>query len=135
MSPLVISVLCLAMVGTSFLSGIFGMAGGLILIGILLADHAGAGSHDAAWRHADGVERLARAAVVAARALERGRRPMCSAAPSRCGCGRSRATCPSKPVALLLLGLTPFLVRLAPKDFRPNPESLRSGRRSTAWPA
>ena len=37
MSPLLIAVLCLTMVGTSFLSGIFGMAGGMILIGILLA--------------------------------------------------------------------------------------------------
>ena len=36
MSALLISVLCLAMVGTSFLSGIFGMAGGMILVGILL---------------------------------------------------------------------------------------------------
>ena len=37
MTPLLIAVLCAAMVGTSFLSGIFGMAGGLILVGILLA--------------------------------------------------------------------------------------------------
>src|SRR4051812_38705648 len=37
MTPLIISILCLTMVGTSFLSGIFGMAGGLILVGILLA--------------------------------------------------------------------------------------------------
>ena len=37
MTPLLISILCLAMVGTSFLSGIFGMAGGMILVGILLA--------------------------------------------------------------------------------------------------
>ena len=36
MSPLLISVLCLAMVGTSLLSGIFGMAGGMILVGVLL---------------------------------------------------------------------------------------------------
>ena len=35
MSPLLISLLCLAMVGTAFLSGIFGMAGGMILIGVL----------------------------------------------------------------------------------------------------
>ena len=34
---------------------------------------------------------------------------------------------PSKPVALLLLGLTPFLIRLVPKDLRPNPESLVQG--------
>ena len=37
MSPLLIFLLCLAMVGTAFLSGIFGMAGGMILIGVLLA--------------------------------------------------------------------------------------------------
>ena len=34
---------------------------------------------------------------------------------------------PGTPVALLMLGLTPFLVRLAPKDYRPNPESLLQG--------
>jgi len=34
---------------------------------------------------------------------------------------------PDKPVALLLLGLTPFAVRLAPAGYRPNPESLRQG--------
>ena len=47
-------------------------------------DHAGAGRDDAARRHADGLERLARAAVVAARALERRRRLCRSAARSRC---------------------------------------------------
>ena len=37
MTPLFIAALCLLMVGTSLLSGIFGMAGGMILIGVLLA--------------------------------------------------------------------------------------------------
>src|SRR5690242_1362100 len=37
MTPLMIAMLGLLMVATSFLSGIFGMAGGLILIGVLLA--------------------------------------------------------------------------------------------------
>ena len=36
MTPLMIAGLGLLMVATSFLSGIFGMAGGLILIGVLL---------------------------------------------------------------------------------------------------
>ena len=36
MTPLVVSALCAAMVATSLLSGIFGMAGGMILIGVLL---------------------------------------------------------------------------------------------------
>ena len=37
MSPLIVTLLLLTMVATSFLSGIFGMAGGMILIGVLLA--------------------------------------------------------------------------------------------------
>src|ERR1700687_3023368 len=36
MTPLMIAALGLLMVGTAFLSGLFGMAGGLILIGVLL---------------------------------------------------------------------------------------------------
>ena len=36
MSPLLTAVFCLVMIGTSLLSGIFGMAGGMILIGVLL---------------------------------------------------------------------------------------------------
>jgi hypothetical protein len=31
---------------------------------------------------------------------------------------------PSKPVALLMLGATPFLVRVLPKNLKPNPESV-----------
>src|SRR5207248_9763738 len=37
MTPLVIIALGVLMVATAFLSGLFGMAGGLILIGVLLA--------------------------------------------------------------------------------------------------
>ena len=37
MTPLVVAALCLVMTATAFLSGIFGMAGGMILVGILLA--------------------------------------------------------------------------------------------------
>lgn len=36
-TPIMIAALGLLMVGTAFLSGLFGMAGGLILIGVLLA--------------------------------------------------------------------------------------------------
>ena len=73
MSPLLISTLCLAMVGTSFLSGIFGMAGGMILVGILLAILP---VPEAMMLHGvtqTGVERLARTAVVSACSLERDR--------------------------------------------------------------
>ena len=37
MSPLLIAGIALVMVATSFLSGIFGMAGGMVLVGVLLA--------------------------------------------------------------------------------------------------
>ena len=36
MSLILTAIVCLTMVGTAFLSGIFGMAGGLILMGVLL---------------------------------------------------------------------------------------------------
>jgi len=36
MSLILTAVVCLTMVGTAFLSGIFGMAGGLILMGVLV---------------------------------------------------------------------------------------------------
>ena len=92
MSPLLISVLCLAMVGTSFLSGIFGMAGGMILIGILLAImpvpeammlHGVTQMASNGWRGLFGGGTCAGRAVGA----------YVSAARSRCCCGRSCATC------------------------------------------
>ena len=62
------------MIFTALLSGIFGMAGGLILIGVLLVVMPLPTGHGAARRHADGVQRLARAPVVAAHRVEdRGR--------------------------------------------------------------
>ena len=76
---------------------------------------------------------MARVAVVALRAL--GRRHAyilgCAAALLLWSLWRY---VPSKPVALLMLGLTPFLVRLAPASYRPNPESIVRVR-STASPA
>lgn len=122
MSPLLISLLCLAMVGTAFLSGIFGMAGGMILIGVLLAllpvpeammlhgvtQIASNGWRGLLWwRHA--YWRPVAGYVV--------------------GLLIAMAVwwfwryVPSKPVAFLMLGLTPFIIWLAPKNLRPNPES------------
>jgi uncharacterized membrane protein YfcA len=126
MSPLVIAVLCLAMVGTSLLSGIFGMAGGLILVGILLAmlpvpeammlhgvtQMASNGWRGLLWwKHARW--RAACAYIVG-----------CAIA---LGVWSFTRYVPSTPVALLLLGITPFVVKLAPKNLRPNPESLTQG--------
>ena len=126
MSPLLISVLCLVMIGTSLLSGIFGMAGGMILIGVLLlllpvpeammlhgvTQLASNGWRGLLWwRHV-------RWTAVGAYVLG------CVVA---LGLWSFIRYVPGTPVALLLLGLTPFLVRLAPKDYRPNPESLLQG--------
>ena len=126
MSPLLITALCLTMVGTSFLSGIFGMAGGMILVGILLAmlpvpeammlngvtQMASNGWRGLLWW------RYVRWGAVTPYILG------CAAALLLWSLWRY---VPSKPAALLMLGLTPFLARMAPASYRPNPESMRQG--------
>jgi uncharacterized membrane protein YfcA len=126
MTPLLISALCLAMVGTSFLSGIFGMAGGMILVGILLVLMP---VPEAMMLH--GVTQMASNGW---RALLWWRHVRWTpVAAYITGCGLALGVwsftryVPSLPVALLLLGLTPFMVRLLPKGFRPNAESLPQG--------
>jgi uncharacterized protein len=121
-TPLLTLVLCLVMVATSFLSGLFGMAGGMVLIGVLLAllplptamvlhavtQMASNGWRALLWR------RHVRWSAVGAYVL---------------GCGVALAVwsiwrfVPDKPLALILLGVTPFGVRLFPADLKPDPES------------
>src|SRR5476651_1312331 len=126
MSPLLISALIAAMVGTSFLSGIFGMAGGLILIGILLALlpvpeamllHGVTQMASNGWRGLLWLKYV-RYRIVFAYAS--------GIAIALLAWSFARYV-PSKPVALLLLGLTPFIVRLIPEKLRPNAESLPQG--------
>ncbi|MEQ1716883.1 MAG: sulfite exporter TauE/SafE family protein [Hyphomicrobium sp.] len=114
------------MIATAFLSGIFGMAGGMILMGILLyllplpdamalhaiTQMASNGSRGLLW-----IGHVRWRAVIAYLA----------------GCAVALAVwsvwryVPSKPIALLLLGVTPFLVRVAPEGLKPDPESLVYG--------
>jgi uncharacterized protein len=122
MSPLLILAITGVMVATAFLSGIFGMAGGLILIGVLLvllplpeamALHAVTQMASNGWRgllwwrhvrwRTVGVYLAGCVLALAAWSLWR--------------------YVPSKPVALLCLGATPFLVRLLPAGLKPNPDS------------
>ena len=126
MTPLLISALCLAMVGTSFLSGIFGMAGGMILVGILLVLlpvpeammlHGVTQMASNGWR---GLLWWKHARWSAVGAYVMG----CTLALIAWSFTRY---VPSLPVALLLLGFTPFMVRLLPKSYRPNAESLPQG--------
>lgn len=106
------------MVGTAFLSGIFGMAGGMILIGVLLvllplpeamALHAITQIASNGWR------------ALLWRRFVRWRRLVGFVA----GNGLAMAVwsavlfVPSKVVACLFLGLSPFLVRLLPDRFKP----------------
>jgi uncharacterized membrane protein YfcA len=126
MSPLLISVLCLTMVGTSLLSGIFGMAGGMILVGVLLAVmpvpeammlHGVTQMASNGWR---GLLwwRYVRPGPAAFYVL--------GSLIALLVWSFTRYV-PSTPVALLLLGLTPFAVRLAPANYRPNPERWQQG--------
>ena len=112
--------LCVVMVGTSLLSGIFGMAGGLILVGVLLAVmpvpaamalHAVTQIASNGWR-----------ALLWWRHVR-----WATAASYIAGCVVALIAwslwryVPSKAVALLFLGVTPFLARLVPHDLRPDP--------------
>jgi uncharacterized membrane protein YfcA len=114
------------MVATSFLSGIFGMAGGLILMGVLLAIlplPEAMALHAVTQMASNGWRGLLWWRHVRWRA----------AATFLIGCGVAFVAwmlwryVPSKPVALILLGASPFLVRLVPADLKPDPERLVHG--------
>jgi uncharacterized membrane protein YfcA len=114
------------MLGTSFLSGIFGMAGGLILIGVLLALlplpeamalHAITQMASNGWRGILWIKYVSWRAVAAYLG----------------GCAIAFVIwslwryVPSKPLALIALGITPFLVRIIPPNLKPNPENFIHG--------
>ena len=114
------------MVATAFLSGLFGMAGGLILIGVLLAImplptamvlHAITQMASNGWR------------AFLWRAHIRWR-PVCGL-PGRLRAGARAWSLtryvPDKPIALLLLGVTPFMARMMPTNIKPDPDSLWQG--------
>ena len=126
MTPLMIAALGALMVATAFLSGLFGMAGGMILIGVLLALmplptamvlHAITQMASNGWRAF-----LWRAHI--------SWRPVFV---YFLGCAIALAIwsliryVPDKPVALLLLGATPFMARMLPADIKPNPASVWQG--------
>src|SRR5262245_36736109 len=114
------------MVATAFLSGLFGMAGGLILIGVLLALmplpaamvlHAITQMASNGWR------------ALLWRAHIRWRPVFVYLI----GCALALALwsltryVPDKPVALLMLGVTPFMARLMPAGLKPNPDNILQG--------
>jgi uncharacterized membrane protein YfcA len=126
MTPLMIAALGALMVATAFLSGLFGMAGGLILIGVLLALmplptamvlHAITQMASNGWR------------AVLWRAHIRWRPVFvyligCAIA---LGVWSLARYVPDKPIALLMLGFTPFMARMLPSDIKPDPDSVWQG--------
>lgn len=121
MSPLVTAALILTMVGTSLLSGVFGMAGGLVLVGVLLvllpvpdamALHAVTQIASNAWRATLWWRRI-RPLPVVAHAVG------CLVA---LGAWSLVLLVPDRGVALLLLGASPFLAQALPARIRPDPE-------------
>lgn len=114
------------MLGTAFLSGIFGIAGGLILMAVLLfilplpeamALHALTQIASNGWRGLlwwQHVRWRAAASFLAGSAI------------AFVVWAMWRYT-PDKPLALILLGLSPFLLRLIPADLKPDPERAGHG--------
>src|SRR5438552_5506475 len=126
MTPLLIAALGLLMVATAFLSGLFGMAGGMILIGVLLTLmplptamvlHAITQMASNGWR------------AFLWRAHIRWRPEFVYLIGCALALGVSSIDryVPDKPIALLFLGLTPFMARLMPKNLKPNPDRLAQG--------
>ena len=120
MSALMIASLTALMVGTAFLSGVFGMAGGMILMGVLLALlplpaamvlHAVTQMASNAWR-----------ALLWRKHINW--RPVGFFVVGNLvalGFWSVFRWVPDKAVSLLMLGLTPFLFRLLPASIKPNP--------------
>ena len=126
MTPLMIAALGALMVATAFLSGLFGMAGGLILIGVLLALmplptamvlHAITQMASNGWR------------AILWRAHIRWRPVFVYLIGCAIALGIWSLTryVPDKPIALLMLGITPFMARMLPSDIKPNPDSVWQG--------
>lgn len=126
MTPVLMLVLALVMAATSFLSGIFGMAGGMILIGVLLALmpvpqamalHAVTQMASNGWR---GLLWWRHVRPAAAASYLAG----CCAAMLLWSFWRY---VPSAPTAMLFLGLTPFTVRLLPERLKPDAARVSHG--------
>ena len=126
MTPLLMIVLSAVIIGTSFLSGVFGMAGGLILVGVLLALMP--------LPAAMALHAVTQIASNLWRGILWWRHIRWSAAwPYLLGSlvalwvwSLSRYV-PNKPFAVLMLGATPFMVRLLPPTLKPQPERMSHG--------
>ena len=119
MSIAMMAGLAVVMLGTAFLSGVFGMAGGMILIGVLIAVmpvpaamalHAVTQMASNFWRAL-----LWRRHIVWRSAAFYGAGCLLAL-----GGWAFTGYVPDRAVALLMLGCTPFLARLLPPSWRPD---------------
>jgi uncharacterized membrane protein YfcA len=126
MSAFAILGLAALMTATAFLSGIFGMAGGLVLIGVLLAIlpvPSAMALHAVTQMASNGWRALLWRRHIVWRQLGF----------YSLGCVAAVAIwsfvffIPDKAVALLFLGITPFLARAIPANLRPDPERRAHG--------
>lgn len=126
MSITLMILLAATMTATAFVSGIFGMAGGLILIGVLLAllpVPEAMALHGLTQMASNGWRGLLWIRYVRWRAT----------LTFLTGCAAAFAVwtvwryVPSKPVALILLGISPFIVRALPASLKPEPMKLTHG--------
>lgn len=126
LTPLLVTTLLAAMLGTSLLSGMFGMAGGLVLIGILLAVMP---LPDAMVLH--GVTQMASNGWRGLLWLRYVRRRAVGCYVAGCvvalGLWSITRYVPDKPMALLLLGAVPLATQLAPAGLKPDPHSALQG--------
>ena len=116
-----LATLAVGVLVTSFLSGIFGMAGGMLLMGILLAIMPLAAAMVLHGITQMAIERLASrgcGARTSTGASSAGSRP--AACSRRSAFARGRRACRARRVALLMLGLIPFLAMALPTKARLN---------------
>ena len=122
MTPFAFALIASTIISTSFISGLFGMAGGMILVGVLLVYFDVATAHGDLLDHPVRRQRLARRAVVALRALAHLLRLRVGAVLSF-AVMRYVAIVPSKAVVYLGLGAAAVPDRAAcPRGARPNIE-------------
>ena len=108
--------------GGSFISGVFGMAGGMILLGVLLNYFDVAQRDDPVLDHPVLRQRLARLSVAAITCAGRSSCKYVVGAALAFAAMYSIKFVPNKMMVYLSLGLMPFAIEALPRDWRPNIE-------------
>jgi uncharacterized protein len=121
MTPFDFVLIATTIIATSFISGLFGMAGGMILVGVLLV-YFDVATGMVIFSIIQFVANGWRAALWARFVIWRIFFVYVAGAVISFGIMRYVAIVPSKATVYLGLGALPFLIELLPKDWRPNIE-------------